>query len=313
MDVIGLGTVAMDIMLQVDTLPKEDGFGVIKSMTYVPGGSGTNVITQLSRLNARCGYIAQTGDDALGADIRKSLLQEKIGIDAMPIKKGGVSLHTNIVVDDLGKKFILLNMGDAFLSMHSESVDFDYVTGAKVLYTDLLPGEPALAALKKAKRANVLTAFNMQVDLPTMEGFGVPKEVILESLEYVDVFAPCRDGLYSITGTQDLQACKDYLRKFFRGILLITLGSEGSVAFDREDRLLKTPIFDLTGKQVEVVDTTGAGDSYMGAFIYAYFLEGMALDKAMNFASACATYTCTKLGARSSPTRQEIDAFLQDG
>lgn len=312
MDVIGLATVAMDIVMQVDTLPQEDGFGVIKATQYLPGGSGTNVIVQLSRLTAKCGFIGQTGDDALGRDIRESLKQEKINIDAMPIKKGGISLHTNIVVDGFGKKFILLNMGDAFLSMERADVDFTYVRRGKVFYTDLLPGEPALAALQQAKQANRSTAFNLQVDLPAMAGFGVSKEMILQSLQYVDVFAPCRQGLHSLTGTTDVVESKNYLRKYFSGTLLITLGDQGSVAFDAADQMITAPIMDVAQKKRKIVDTTGAGDSYMGAFIYAYLLKGMSLEVSMHFATACAAYTCTGLGARSSPTLKQVEEFLRD-
>lgn len=306
MDLVGLGTIAMDIVMQVDTLPKEDGFGVIKSTNYFPGGSGTNVIVQASRLGTHCGFIAQTGDDAIGKDIRRSLQDENINIDAMFIKSGGVSLHTNIVVDDEGKKFILLNMGDAFLSLNSSDMDLNYVKSSKVFYTDLLPGEPAIAALKVAREANVKTAFNMQVGLPTMEGFGVSKEVILDTLKYVDVFAPCRDGLYALAGTTDLCECNRFIRKYFNGVLLITLGAEGSVSFDNSSKMIKMPVI-----KTEVVDTTGAGDSFMGSFIYAYMHKKVELEAAMYFATACAAYTCRGLGARSNPTLSQIEKFLK--
>lgn len=307
MDVIGLGTIAMDIVMQVDALPKEDGFGVIKSTNYFPGGSGTNVIVQASRLGAQCGYIAQIGDDFIGKDICKSLQDEKLNIDAMLVKAGGISLHTNIVVDDEGKKFILLNMGNAFLSMNSSDIDMNYIKSSKIFYTDLLPGEPAIAALKAAKEASLKTAFNMQVGLQNMEGFGVSRETILETLKYVDVFAPCRDGLYALTGTTDLKGCKEYIRKYFNGVLLITLGAEGSAAFDNNSEMLKIPVM-----KTEVVDTTGAGDSYMGSFIYAYMLKKMDLKAAMNFATACAAYTCRGLGARSSPVLSQIEEFIKN-
>lgn len=305
MDIIGLGTVAMDVMMQVDALPKEDGFGVIKACNYLPGGSGTNVIVQASRLSAECGYVAQIGDDSIGADIIKSLNDERINTLAMMVKQDSVSLHTNIVVDDGGKKFILLNMGNAFLSLKSENVDMEYIKSAKILYTDLLPGEPAAAALKTAKAAGLKTAFNMQVGLENMKGLGVSKDAILDSLKHVDVFAPCRDGLYAITGTTDLKVCRDYMRKHFKGVLLITLGGDGSVAFDEKDNMYKIP-----AKESKIIDTTGAGDSYMGAFLYSYLLKGMELEKAMRFATECAAFTCGGLGARSCPALQQVKSFI---
>lgn len=305
MDIIGLATLAMDVVMQVDTLPTEDGFAVVTNTTYLPGGSGTNVIVQASRLGASCGFIGQVGDDSLGADILRSLAAEGVATDAMPVKAGGISLHTNIVVDQEGKKFILLNMGNAFLSLEESQVEKDYLRQAKIYYTDLLPGEPAVAGLKTAKAAGMKTAFNMQVGLPAMEGFGVSKDLILDSLQYVDLFAPCRDGLYAICGSSDLNECLTYLRKWFKGTLLVTLGSQGSAAFDENDNRYDQPVI-----PVESVDTTGAGDSYMGGMLYSYLLKNMTLPEAMRFSTACSAYTCRNLGARSVPTLSMVQDIL---
>lgn len=307
MDVIGLATLAMDVMMQVDTLPGEDGFAVITNNTYLPGGSGTNVVVQASRLGASCGFIGQVGDDSLGADILKSLAAEGVDTSAMAVKAGGISLHTDIVVDKTGSKFILLNMGNAFLSLEESQVNMNYLQQAKIYYTDLLPGGPAIAGLKAAKAAGMKTAFNMQVGLPAMEGFGVSKELILNSLKDVDLFAPCRDGLFALCGTTDLEACRDYLRKWFKGTLLVTLGGQGSMAFDENDNRYDQPIV-----MVQAIDTTGAGDSYMGGMLYSYLLKNMSLPEAMRFSTACSAYTCLHLGARSVPTLGMVQSILDE-
>ena len=96
----------------------------------------------------------------------------------------------------------------------------------------------------------------MQVGLETMEGLGFSKQEILDALAYVDIFAPCAEGLYALTGTQDLEACVQILRPYCKGIFLFTQGSKGSVAFDKSDRKITIP-----SKKIQVVDTTGAGDS----------------------------------------------------
>lgn len=303
MDIVGLGTVAMDVLLEVDKLPGEDGFAVIKRRSYLPGGSGTNVIVQAARLGAATSFVAQVGDDPLGSEIRASLAAEGVDSSGLVVKLGGTSLHTEIVVDGEGKKFILLDLGDAFLGLDQASVRTSYLTGAKVFYTDLLPGGPAIAALKEAKKAGLKTVFNMQVGLAQMEGFGVSRQALLDALAYVDVFAPCREGLRALTGQEGVDAAAKALRASFAGLLLVTLGGEGSVAFEGPSET-REPI-----RKVEVKDTTGAGDSYIGAFMVARFLRGMGLRESMAFATAAAAFTCTGLGARSSPTSAELEAF----
>lgn len=305
-DVWGLGTLAMDVLMKVDALPKEDGFCMVLDNERQPGGSGTNVIVQLARLGAKCGYSGAVGDDGLGQEVISSLEQENVNAENMVMKKGSITLHTDIVIDRNGSKFIMLNMGDAFGSLDAEEAALDQICKSKVFYTDLLPKNAALTALKEAKKAGVTTVFNLQVGLGTMEGLGVSKEEILESLAYVDIFAPCREGLYAITGTEDLDKSRDYLRKYCSGLLLFTLGDQGSAAYLGNEAKLTVPI-----KKVNTVDTTGAGDSYMGSFIYSYCLQGKELEDSMRFASVCAAHTCTGFGARFSPKLEEVADELE--
>ena len=76
MDIYGLGTFAVDVLMKVDKLPGADSFCVVKSTERQPGGSGTNVIVQCARLGAKCGYIACVGDDGLGQEVIDSLAGE---------------------------------------------------------------------------------------------------------------------------------------------------------------------------------------------------------------------------------------------
>lgn len=301
-DVVGMGTVAVDIVKNVNELPKADGFAIIKDTNFLPGGSGTNVITQASRLNAKCAYIAQIGDDNVGDVVLQSLKDEKVDTQGMVIKENGVTIHTDIILDDTGDKFILLNMGDAFLSLDEKEVDYSLLEGAKVYFTDLLPGGPAISGLKKAKELGLKTIVNMQINLATMTGLGVNKDMILEALSYIDVFAPCREGFYDLCETTDIDKAKDYIRQYFKGTLIVTLGAEGSVAYDEKDNKITVPI-----QKTKVIDTTGAGDSYLGAFIYKYFVDEDSLKNAMEFATKCASFTCQSLGARACPTHTDIN------
>lgn len=306
MDVYGLGTLAIDVLMKVDKLPAADGFCIVKSNERQPGGSGTNVIVQLARLGAKCGFAGGVGDDGLGKDVLDSLRQEKVSTDQMKVIPGKITLHTDIVIDDAGDKFIMLNMGDAFDAFRAEDVNPEEIAGAKIFYTDLLPYSPAVSALKAAREHGVRTVFNMQVGLGTMEGMGISRKDVLAALEYVDVFAPCQEGLYGLTGTRDLDECTAFLRRYCKGVLLFTLGKKGSVAYDEQDNRFSADCI-----TVEAVDTTGAGDSYMGSFIFAYYLRKYDLEKAMRFASVCAGYTCTGLGARFSPDIETADQLFQ--
>ncbi|MEY8352819.1 carbohydrate kinase family protein [Lachnospiraceae bacterium 54-53] len=305
MDVCGLGTVAMDVLMQVDRLPGKDGFCTVEKTEYQPGGSGTNVIVQLARLGAACGYIASVSKDKYGLDIMESLALEQVDTGCMAVSEEGITVHTDIVIDKNGDKFILLNMGDVFGRLELNEERLAYIRNARVFYTDLCPGGPAVKAVLDAGSHGVKTVFNMQAGLETMKGLGMTREEILGCLKAVDVFAPCQQGLYDLTETKDLDECCRYLRSYTDGVLLFTLGSRGSVAYDGEGRKYEVP-----ARAIKAVDTTGAGDSYMGGFIYAYYLRNRGLEDAMKFATACAAHTCGGLGARSSPGLEAVEEIL---
>lgn len=305
MEVCGLGTIAMDVLMQVDMLPQKDGFCMVKNTSYQPGGSGSNVIVQLARLGAECGYIAALSKDRYGLDILNNLKAEGVDTSCMEVFDKGVTLHTDIVIDQNGDKFIMLNMGDTFEKLEFDDMKKLYVEKAKVFYTDLCPGKPAMKAITAARNRGIETVFNMQVGLATMNGLGVSKEELLACIREVDVFAPCRQGLFDLTGTENLDECCGYLRNYTDAVLLFTLGSGGSAAYDRDGTKYEVPC-----KKVNVIDTTGAGDSYMGGFIYSYCIKGKDLPSSMRFATSCAAHTCSGLGARFSPDLEMVGQYL---
>ena len=305
MEVCGLGTIAMDVLMQVDMLPQKDGFCMVKNTSYQPGGSGSNVIVQLARLGAECGYIAALSKDRYGLDILNNLKAEGVDTSCMEVFDKGVTLHTDIVIDQNGDKFIMLNMGDTFEKLEFDDMKKLYVEKAKVFYTDLCPGKPAMKAITAASNRGIETVFNMQVGLATMNGLGVSKEELLACIREVDVFAPCRQGVFDLTGTENLDECCGYLRNYTDAVLLFTLGSGGSAAYDRDGTKYEVPC-----KKVNVIDTTGAGDSYMGGFIYSYCIKGKDLLSSMRFATSCAAHTCSGLGARFSPDLEMVGQYL---
>lgn len=305
MEVCGLGTIAMDVLMQVDMLPQKDGFCIVKNTSYQPGGSGSNVIVQLARLGAECGYIAALSKDRYGLDILNNLKAEGVDTSCMEVFDKGVTLHTDIVIDQNGDKFIMLNMGDTFEKLEFDDMKKLYVEKAKVFYTDLCPGKPAMKAITAARNRGIETVFNMQVGLATMNGLGVSKEELLACIREVDVFAPCRQGVFDLTGTENLDECCGYLRNYTDAVLLFTLGSGGSAAYDRDGTKYEVPC-----KKVNVIDTTGAGDSYMGGFIYSYCIKGKDLLSSMRFATSCAAHTCSGLGARFSPDLEMVGQYL---
>ncbi len=305
--IVGLGTLAMDVLVQVDRLPGADGFAVVTGRSFLPGGSGTNVIAQAARLGADCSYIGKVGDDQVGHQILASLRAEGVDVSDMRVLNGGTSLSTTVVVDAEGQRFILLELGDAFASLTAAEVNTATIAGATVFYTDLLPREAALAGARAARLAGVPVVFGLEVGLPTMDGLGVTTQDVLELAARADLFLPCREGLAGLAGSDDLEAGLTFLARHCSGTAIVTLGSEGAVAVHPDGTRTRVP-----GVPVAAVDTTGAGDAFAGALLVFHYLDRLDIAEAVRLANAVAADSCTRLGARSGPDRIRLNAFIND-
>lgn len=302
---VGLGTLAMDVLVQVDRLPGPDGFAVVTGRDFLPGGSGTNVIAQAARLGASAAFIGKVGDDRLGEQIIESLAAEGVDAAGMRVLPGGTSLSTTVVVDADGARFILLDLGDAFGSLTPAEVDLKTIGRAEVFYTDLAPRDAALAGVDAAATAGVPVVFGLEVGLGTMQGLGVSRDDILATAARAAVFLPCREGLTDLAGTDDLEAGLNFLTQHCPGISVVTLGADGAVAVRGDGRRISVAGFPITP-----VDTTGAGDAFAGALLYFHFIDGRDLEESLRLANAVAAASCTRLGARSGPDRDGLDSFL---
>lgn len=296
-DICGLGTLAADVLMTVDHLPGKDSFCMVQHTENQPGGSGTNTIVQAARLGSRCAYIGAVGSDAPGDTVRESLEAEGVDISHLYVRPGEVTTHTEIVVDQKGQKFILLIMGDAFFKLRLNKEDRQLIHESKVFFTDLLPGWAAMSGLKEAFYSDVQVAMALEVGIPLFEEMGVTRSQILESLKYAHLLVPCRDAVRDLTGTEEPLEAGRKLREYCdEGTIVLTLGSDGSFAFTPDGGILRIPAI-----SVKPVDTTGAGDSFMGALIHSFLVKGYPIEQSLQFASVCAARTCTGLGARYKP------------
>ena len=317
-DVFGIGTLAMDVIKRVDRLPEADGFCLVRSTQTQPGGSCTNVLTQLARLGARCAFQGAVGDDKLGQAVHDSLVGEGIDAERLAVRPGQTTLHTTVLVDDAGQRAILLEIGDAFGSLASVEVDREAIRSSRLLYTDLMPKDACMTALTCAYEVGVPTIINLQVDLDTMRSFGWDATQLWQALALADVIAPCRTACRDLFGSDEPdEIARAIRRRCPHAAVILTRGAEGALAYPGpadadEGAGLPHPEF-APAQPAAVVDTTGAGDSFLGGFALAWLRardrgvnERAALRAGLDLGSACAGKTVAGLGARACPTREQL-------
>ncbi len=173
------------------------------------------------------------------------------------------------------------------------------VLSGRFLFVDSFEGDAALQAAKWASEAGRKILIDAEFTFECTTELVAISDYVVASID----FAQKR------TGEKEAQKAADALYQQERAnksgkVVVVTAGTEGSFGVTAEGRFHQ-PAF-----VVDVVDTTGAGDVYHGAFLYA-LAQDWALPECARFASAVAALNCRKLGGRAGiPTRGEVDAFL---
>jgi len=305
--VLGLGTAAMDIVLQCESLPQEDGFAFIYGEQLLPGGSCANVLVALVNLGIEAGIAAKVGDDGYGCRFKEDLLQSRVSTKYLLTKPGGITLHTFITVSTSGARSIFAHLGDSLLSMTAEETLPEMLEGVKVFYTDMFPGKPALKLARLCRERDIRIVFNLECAPSFMRLCNVDDRELKEMMLLCDLFCTGREGLMELTAAGNyLDAVHAFSKRYHPSLgLVATLGDAGANWWVDGKRMVAEAF------PVQVVDTTGAGDAFIGGLIGAFFFKGMPYQRALNFACACAAIKCTQPGPRLKTNWLEVISFFK--
>jgi sugar/nucleoside kinase (ribokinase family) len=308
-DVVGIGSCGVDYFAIVPRLLGPEEKISASRMEIHAGGVTGNNLTQVARLGATTGWLGLIGDDENGRLIQKAFTDDAMDLSGVEVVKGEYSTMTWIPVDAQGERCIYMFPNiNGKLSVQQVSSRFaPHIRRAKHFHTEAsqLPIAPVKEAMRIATQAKVRVLFDLDVSPSffAQMNLGTQQE-LTDALKFVDVLKPCKAAAREITGESDYDAVADKLLDLGPSIVAITLGSDGCLIASREERV-RVPAF-----QVKVVDTTGAGDAFMGGLSYG-LLQGWDFARVGIFANACAALCCTKVGARAMARRDEVAAFIQ--
>lgn len=303
---IVLGSVNADHVLQVPSFPRPGETLIGGNYQVIPGGKGANQAVAAARLNADIGFIACVGDDPFGINIRQDFEKDGINIDGVIVAKSTPTGIAMIQVSATGENSICLS-AEANNKLDCAQIEphLDKIRGAKYLLTQLeTPIEGIEYAAKVAKESGTKVILNPAPARPLSN----------ELLACIDVITPNEteaEVLTGVTVTDDVSAHQAALALHDKGIetVMITLGAKG-VWLSHSGEGNQGEL--IPGFRVEATDTTAAGDTFNGALVTG-LLEEMPLEKAIKFAHAAAAISVTRFGAQTSiPSRQETDAFLAE-
>ena len=298
--VVVIGSLNMDLVTRAPRLPRGGETLIGQSFTTVSGGKGANQAVAAARLGAQVSMVGCVGSDAYGEALREALLAEQIDCQAVSTVEdsSGVAL---IVVDDNSQNAIVIVAG-ANGALTPEVIDrFDAVLqAADVIICQLeVPDATVGHALKRGRELGKTVILNpapasrpLPADWYAAIDYLIPNESEASALSGLPV-----DSLSSA------ETAAARLIAMGAGKVIITLGSQGSLFADGK-RFEPFP-----APKVKAVDTTAAGDTFVGGFAAA-LAAGKSEVEAIRFGQVAAALSVTRAGAQPSiPTLSDVQAF----
>ncbi len=301
--VVVAGSVNMDVSARVPQQPRpgETVFG--SELLFTPGGKGSNQAVAASRLMGEAttknavSFIGKIGVDAFGRELRAFLERENLdltGLQGSIIQPSGTAL---ISVDEAGENQIIVIPGSNAELGAEEVADAPLEPGDIAVAVFEIPQETIVTFFRRARERGARTLLNpapyaaFNRDLPTLCDVLLLNEVELAGLAGLQEAPREKDRCFQVMHA---------VRQFAEQTIIVTLGGDGALA------LAADGCWCVPGIGVAVVDTTGAGDCFVGAFAAAS-ARGEMLPAALAFANAAAALSVTRPGASATmPTRAEV-------
>lgn len=298
-DILGLGCVAVDTFLFIDSFPTPDSKVRIQQQIRDIGGQTGTALIAASRLGANCAYVGVLGEgDEVCDFVRTRLHKDSVSFTHAKTSADAQPIRTTVLVDTSKQtRTILYDLNGASPTPEDWPSE-DVIRSSKLLFVDHFGAEAMLRAARIARSANIPIVADFEAgDSDTFrELFAMTDHLILSR-----TFAELQSGCHS--PEQAVRA----LWNEHRQVVVVTCGEDGCWFVDKNDP--QTPQH-MLAFSVNAVDTTGCGDVFHGAYAFA-LLQGWGVVERVRFASAAAALQTTRPGgASAAPRFNEIQELL---
>lgn len=302
-----LGSINMDMVIEVDKMPQVGETILSKSIKKISGGKGANQAVAASRSRAIVYMIGKVGQDDNGKILVDDLVKENINVDHIYKDEKEPTGIAIITVDSRGDNSIIVVSG-ANMTINKNDIDKseEIIRNSDIIISQFeTPEDMTIMAFKKAKELDKLTILNP-----------APAKIIKsELLKYTDIIVPNETEAKMLTGIEinDLEDAKKAAKVFFtKGVkwVIVTLGAKGAAVISEEQGEI------VPAYKVNAIDTTAAGDSFIGALsskLDSKNLDFKSLVKAVKFGNKVSSIAVQRKGAQPSiPYLKEINEIYGD-
>jgi ribokinase len=297
--VIVVGSANVDVLVGVRRFPRPGETITGSSAALLPGGKGANQAVAARRAGAATRFVGRIGDDVFGEQLRSFLSREGVGLDALQTTAATPSGMAIVTVTELGENSIVVVPG-ANGVLAPADVDGGRVHAGDVVVTQLeVPEATVAAALQAARDGGATGILNPAPAIPvSREVLAAAHVLVMNEVElagFSGSTVDAGDDAALLAAARAVQASHDQR-------VVVTLGARGVLAIGGRD------VLRIKGHPAKVVDTTGAGDCFVGV-LAAGLAAGDAMGLCVRRANLAASLAIGRRGASPSmPTAAEIAA-----
>ncbi len=297
-DILGVGTAAVDDLLFVDHFPQPDEKMALRSKMRQGGGQTATALVAATRQGARTAFCAGLGDDELSRFTITELEHEGVDCSTVIKRAGSRPYHAFVIVDATEGSRTILYSSEGVQEIEMEAVDPAWISNSRAVFIDHNAPRIGLHAARLARQQQIPVIADLEkTSLPEMEA-------LLEQIDHLIVnygFAK------KYTGKEQVQEMVRALSNPERAACVVTWGERGCWYSEFGQEVMHFPAF-----KVEVIDTTGCGDVFHGAYAAA-ITRGEKVYQAVQIASATAALKATRAGGRAGiPNLVTVERFLQE-
>ncbi|KAL5712326.1 fructokinase [Ranunculus cassubicifolius] len=299
--VICFGEMLIDFVPDVAGVSLAESGGFIKA----PGGAPANVACAITKHGGSSAFIGKFGDDEFGHMLHEILKSNGVNSDGVCFDTEARTALAFVTLKKNGEReFMFYRNPSADMLLKESELNFDLIKKAKIFHygSISLIAEPCrsthLAAMKAAKEAGALLSYDPNVRLPLWPSADAAREGIKSIWNHADFIKVSDEEVKFLTGG-DPEDEKNVLSLWFDGLklLIVTDGPKGCRYFTKDFKGT------VKGFEVNTIDTTGAGDAFVGALLYqvakdsSIFGDEVKLREALSLCNACGAICTTKKGA----------------
>ncbi|KAM1037031.1 hypothetical protein FF1_031943 [Malus domestica] len=313
----GKGMVVSFGEMLIDFVPTESGVSLAEAPGFLkaPGGAPANVAIAVARLGGKAAFVGKLGDDEFGHMLAGILKQYGVAGEGISFDQGARTALAFVTLRADGEReFMFYRNPSADMLLKPDELNIELIKSAKVFHygSISLIVEPCrsahLKAMEVAKEAGALLSYDPNLREPLWPSREEAKKQIMSIWDKADVIKVSDVELEFLTGSPKIDDAnamtlwRDSLK-----LLLVTLGEKGCRYYTKNFRGV------VESFEVKAVDTTGAGDSFVGALLakivddHSILEDEKRLREVLKFANACGAITTTKKGAIPAlPNESEV-------